>query len=67
MPKVEIRPESCKSCLFCVEFCPKKVLEAGTKANSKGYLYVVPARPEDCIGCAICAEMCPDGAIEVYK
>ncbi|HWP79641.1 MAG TPA: 4Fe-4S binding protein [Candidatus Acidoferrum sp.] len=67
MPKVEIRAESCKSCLYCVNVCPKKVLAEGKHVNSKGYLYVVPVNPEACIGCKMCAEMCPDAAIEIYK
>lgn len=67
MGKVEIRAESCKSCLYCVKFCPKNVLEVGEEVNSKGYQYIVAARPDDCIGCAICAIMCPEAAIEVYK
>ena len=67
MAKVEVVAERSKSCGYCVKFCPKHVLEIGTKVNSKGYEYVTPARPEDCIGCAICGRMCPDGAINVYK
>ena len=67
MAKVEVVDERCKSCGYCVKFCPRHVLEIGTKVNSKGYEYVTPARPEDCIGCAICGRMCPDGAINVYK
>lgn len=50
--KVEIRAESCKSCGYCVKFCPKKVLAIGEKVNSKGYQFVVAANPDDCIGCA---------------
>lgn len=67
MGKVEIRAESCKSCLYCVKFCPKNVLEVGEAVNSKGYQSIIAARPDDCIGCAICALMCPEAAIEVYK
>ncbi len=67
MGEVKIRYESCKSCGYCVKFCPKKVLEVGTEVNSKGYPYVIAARPQDCIGCAMCAQMCPDAAIEVWK
>lgn len=66
MPKVEIRSESCKSCGYCVKFCPKQVLAVGTQVNSKGYEYVEVVN-EDCIGCKMCAVMCPDAAIEVYK
>ncbi len=67
MAKVEIRSESCKSCGYCVKFCPKGVLAVGEKVNSKGYEYVVPVNMDACIACCICARMCPDAAIEVYK
>ena len=67
MPKVEVLTEICKSCLYCVSICPKKVLDTGKNVNSKGYQYVVSIHPEQCIGCALCAMMCPDAAIEVYR
>ena len=67
MPKVEILTEICKSCLFCVQTCPKKVLDTTKAVNTKGYQYVVPVNPDACIGCMMCAIMCPDAAIEVYK
>jgi len=67
MAKVEIRAESCKSCLYCVKFCPKNVLVVGEQVNSKGYQYIVAEKMENCIGCAICAMMCPEAAIEVWK
>lgn len=65
--RVEIYSEACKSCLYCVDVCPKKVLAVTDKVNSKGYQYSVPVNPEDCIGCAMCAIICPDAAISVYK
>lgn len=37
MPQVTIRAESCKSCGYCVKFCPKGILAVGTEVNSKGY------------------------------
>ncbi len=67
MGKVTIRTESCKSCLYCIKFCPKKVLAVGEKVNSKGYQYIVAENLEDCIACQMCAQMCPEAAIEVYK
>ena len=67
MAEVKIRPDSCKSCGYCVKFCPKGVLAIGREVNSKGYPYVVVEKPEACIGCAICGQMCPDAAIEVFK
>ncbi|MFR5809524.1 MAG: 4Fe-4S binding protein [Flavonifractor plautii] len=66
MAQVTIRAESCKSCGYCVKFCPKGVLAVGHEVNSKGYL-CGGHTPENCIGCAICGRMCPDAAIEVYK
>ena len=67
MAEVKIRAESCKSCGYCVKFCPRNVLKVGDEVNSKGYQFVVAADPENCIGCAMCAQMCPDAAIEVWK
>ena len=64
---VEIRAESCKSCGYCVKFCPKGVLAIGEDVNQKGYQYVVAAKPEECTGCATCGQVCPDAAIEVYR
>jgi NAD-dependent dihydropyrimidine dehydrogenase PreA subunit len=57
--KVEIYSEACKSCLYCVVTCPKKVLSTTSAVNSKGYQYVVPVNPDACIGCAMCATICP--------
>ena len=65
--KVEIRTESCKSCGYCVKYCPKNVLAIGEAVNQKGYQYVVAANPDDCIGCMQCGQVCPDAAIEVYR
>ena len=67
MAKIKIIGERCKSCGYCIKFCPKQVLALGTQVNSKGYEVVVPAHMDACVGCCICARMCPDGAIEVYR
>lgn len=66
MAKVEIVAELCKSCGYCIKFCPKKVLTFGKQVNSQGYEYVEPINDE-CVGCCSCARMCPAGAINVYK
>ena len=65
--KITVVKERCKSCGYCIKYCPKGVLAIGSDVNSKGYEYVVPVKEEDCIGCCICGRMCPDGAIEIYK
>lgn len=67
MASVEIRKESCKSCGYCVKYCPKGVPTIGKEVNRKGYQYVVAEKMEQCIGCKMCANICPDAAIEVYK
>ena len=64
--KIVVVKERCKSCGYCIKFCPKNVLELGTEVNSKGYEYVQPVRMEDWVGCCVCGRMCPDGAIEIY-
>ncbi|MDD5823110.1 MAG: ferredoxin family protein [Firmicutes bacterium] len=66
MARVEIVSELCKSCGYCIKFCPKKVLDYGKKVNSKGYEYV-EAVNDGCVACCSCARMCPAGAINVYK
>lgn len=67
MNEVKIEFDRCKECLYCVTFCPKKVLIPGDKINKQGYYTPVVAHIENCIACATCARMCPDGAISVYK
>ena len=55
--------DRCKGCSFCIEFCPKDVLEESGKLNVRG---VRPPRVKDaelCVGCGICEELCPDFAI----
>lgn len=67
MAKIVVVAERCKSCGFCVKFCPNQVLAIGKQVNSKGYEVVESVKPEECTGCAICGQMCPDGAIDVYR
>ena len=67
MAMIKVIAERCKSCGYCIKFCPKQVLEVGKQVNSKGYEYVEPVNQEACVACCMCARICPDGAIEVYK
>jgi len=67
MAEIKVIAERCKSCGYCIKFCPKGVIAVGNKVNSKGYEYVQAVNMEACIGCCACGRICPDGAIEVYK
>ena len=61
--EIVILEDRCKGCSFCIEFCPKHVLEQSTKKNFKG---AHPPRVKDsasCAGCGVCEEVCPDFAI----
>ncbi len=61
--RVIIHEERCKGCGFCIEFCPKKVLAASPKFNSKGYHPPYAAKPDECVNCNLCFLVCPEFAI----
>ena len=65
--RVSIVVERCKSCGFCVEFCPTKVLALSSAFNSKGYHPPHVVHPEKCSGCDLCGMYCPDFAIYATK
>ncbi|MGD8543807.1 MAG: 4Fe-4S binding protein [Candidatus Bathyarchaeota archaeon] len=65
IPHAEIRiiKERCRGCGFCIEFCPKDVLEVSDELNKKG---AYPPRVVDetrCALCNFCQTICPDAAI----
>jgi len=55
--------ERCKGCGYCINFCPKNVLETSTRFNNKGYHPPLPAKPEECVNCHYCEIICPEFAI----
>lgn len=63
--QIEVSNERCKGCRFCIEFCPKHVMEESNAFNSKGYHPAYAARPEDCVNCGLCELLCPEFAIKV--
>ena len=63
---VFIRPESCKGCSYCIDFCPSHALEFSKAFNKKGYHYPV-LKPDTCNGCNLCGLYCPDFAIHGVK
>lgn len=64
--KASVLSQYCKSCGYCVHFCPKKALTLGKKRNAIGAFYPV-LEAEKCIGCGICVMMCPDAALELRE
>ncbi|MDI6805365.1 MAG: 4Fe-4S binding protein [Candidatus Bathyarchaeia archaeon] len=69
LPKAEIHilKDQCKGCGFCIQFCPKKVLEESEEINARG---VHPPKVVDeskCIICSFCTSVCPDFAIFVVE
>jgi 2-oxoglutarate ferredoxin oxidoreductase subunit delta len=60
---VFIKPELCKGCSFCIEFCPTDVLQFSKDFNAKGYHFPVAVNSDACTGCDLCGLYCPDFAI----
>jgi 2-oxoglutarate ferredoxin oxidoreductase subunit delta len=69
LPKAQIHiiKDQCKGCGFCIQFCPKKVLEESEEINARG---VHPPKIVDenkCVVCGFCTAVCPDFAIFVVE
>lgn len=65
--EIHIVWERCKGCGFCVEYCPKDVLELSTEFNSKGYHPPIVKKPDDCVHCGLCEMLCPEFALWVTE
>jgi len=65
VPKGEIHivQDRCKGCGYCIEFCPKDVLEFSEEFNIKGYHPPLVKNPDECVNCRLCEMLCPDFAI----
>ena len=61
--EVHIIVDRCKGCGFCVEYCPKGVLELSTEFNAKGYHPPYVKTPVECVNCDLCERICPEFAI----
>jgi 2-oxoglutarate ferredoxin oxidoreductase subunit delta len=64
---IHVLVERCKGCGWCVEFCPRDVLEVSDEINSKGYHPPEAVRPEVCVSCGLCELLCPEFAIYVLE
>jgi len=61
--EVVVIEDRCKGCSFCIEFCPRDVLEQSPKLNIRGAHVPRVKDATLCVGCGICEEICPDFAI----
>jgi 2-oxoglutarate ferredoxin oxidoreductase subunit delta len=59
---VHIIEDRCKGCGYCIEYCPREVLEFSSEFNSKGYHPPV-VKPGRCLNCHYCELICPEFAI----
>jgi 2-oxoglutarate ferredoxin oxidoreductase subunit delta len=65
--EIHIIKDRCKGCSFCVEYCPKEVLEMSEEFNVKGYHPPQVKDEEACVHCQLCEMLCPDFAIFVVE
>ena len=65
--EMHVLVERCKGCGWCIEFCPREVLEASDEINAKGYHPPKAVQPEKCLGCGLCQLLCPEFAIYVVE
>ncbi len=61
--EIVVLEDRCKGCSFCIEFCPRDVLEQGTRLNARGVHAPRVKDSASCVGCGVCEEICPDFAI----
>lgn len=61
--RIFIIVERCKGCGFCVEYCPRHVLQISTRFNKKGYHYPEAVKEDACVDCDLCESLCPEFAI----
>jgi 2-oxoglutarate ferredoxin oxidoreductase subunit delta len=61
--ELKILIERCKGCGFCVEFCPKQILQLSHQFNRKGYHPPYIIKSNSCINCHLCEIICPEFAI----
>lgn len=65
--EIYVLVERCKGCGWCVEFCPRDVLEVSEEINTKGYHPPRVVNPKACVSCGLCQLLCPEFSIYVEE
>jgi 2-oxoglutarate ferredoxin oxidoreductase subunit delta len=63
--QIHVHRDQCKGCGFCVEYCPRDVLELSEEFNKKGYHPPRIKNEEECCYCQLCEAICPEFSIFV--
>lgn len=64
---INLIKDRCKSCEFCIEFCPQGILEISDDFNAKGYHLPRIVDEANCIACRLCELICPEFAIHITE
>ncbi|MGD1996613.1 MAG: 4Fe-4S binding protein [Anaerolineae bacterium] len=64
---LHVLKERCKGCGWCVDFCPRDVLEVSDEINTKGYHPPTVIREDACVSCGLCQLLCPEFSIYVEE
>ena len=62
---IHIDKTRCKSCRYCVEFCPRQVLTISSEIGPKGYNPAIVSDLSKCRACGFCEVICPEFAIKL--
>ena len=65
--KINLIKDRCKSCEFCIEFCPQDILELSDEFNAKGYHPPRIKEEGNCVACRLCELICPEFAIHITE
>jgi 2-oxoglutarate ferredoxin oxidoreductase subunit delta len=65
--EIHLIKDECKGCGYCIEYCPRKVLEESDEINARGVHPPKVVEESKCINCGFCTAVCPDFAIFVVE